>query len=340
MDSTRTYIGIDVSKARLDVGMRTGDQKGLTGDLLAAYPNDPPGHKRLCRALQGLQRARAESVILVVMEATGGLEATLAAALEAINIDVAIINPRRARAFARALGAQAKTDQIDAGTLALFGQRMQPAVHIAKSAEVIKLEAIVTRRRQVVQMITAEKNRLSTALPEIALRINKHLRDLQREIDYADTQMSIQIHATPQLERKTEVMKSMPGIGDVTARTLLTELPELGNIDGAQASSLAGVCPYSRDSGTMKGTRMIHGGRASVRSALYMAALVATRHNYVIRAFYERLKAAGKRKKVALVACMHKMIVMLNAMLKNDQLWKTAATVELPKTPSLQAGFA
>jgi transposase len=285
----------------------------------------------LTKTLLALQPA------LVVMEATGGLEAPLAAMLAAAKVKVAVVNPRQVRDFAKALGVLAKTDRIDAQVLARFGQAIRPQVRALKSEELVELEATLTRRRQLVEMITAESNRRASAQPRIAKQIDKHVAWLEKQLEDANDDLDDMIRNSPIMQHKAQIMTSVPGVGKVTATTLLAELPELGQLSRRQISGLAGVCPFSRDSGTMRGRRTIWGGRASVRAALYMAAVVASRHNPVIRAFYQRLLLAGKQKKVALVACMHKLLITLNAMLKTGTPWRASALPVSPSEPSLQA---
>ena len=333
METNSYYVGIDVSKARLDIGVRVGDEKWVGSQLATAYPNDEAGHSELRQALVKLQPA------LVVMEATGGLEAPAAATLMASGIKVAIVNPRQARDFARALGVLAKTDRVDAQVLAYFGQALRPAVRAPKSEQVVQLEATLTRRRQLVVMATAESNRCASAPPQIARQIKRHLDFLDKQIEQANLDLAQLIAQNPPMQRKADLITSVPGVGSVTATTMLAELPELGTLPSKQLSALVGVCPFSKESGTMRGRRSIWGGRGSVRAALYMATLVATRHNPVIQAFYAKLLAAGKLKKVAVVACMHKLLNILNAMVKTDQPWRSEPTAPPAPSPSLQALF-
>jgi transposase len=246
---------------------------------------------------------------LIVVEATGGLEAPLVGQLATAGLSVAVVNPRQARDFAKAIGVLAKTDRVDAQILARFGQAVQPAVRPLKPEETLALEAILTRRRQIIEMITAESNRLSSAAPRIAKQIRQHIAWLEKRLDEADQDLDDMLRQSPVWQHKAQLMTSVPGVGRVTAATLLAELPELGAL------------PRREISGKYRGRRTIWGGRAAVRAALYMAAVVASRHNPVIRAFYEKLVAAGKLKKVALVACMRKLLVILNAMLKHDTPW-------------------
>ncbi len=302
------FVGIDISKSSVDVDSYPVAQP-------ACFTNDEPGRAAAASYLRGLQPS------LIVVEATGGLEAPLVGQLATAGLSVAVVNPRQARDFAKAIGVLAKTDRVDAQILARFGQAVKPPVRPLKPEETLALEAILTRRRQIIEMITAESNRLSSAAPRIAKQIRQHITWLEKRLNEANQDLDGMLRQSPVWQHKAQVMTSVPGVGRVTVLTLLAELPELGALARREISALVGVCPYSRDSGKYRGRRTIWGGRAAVRAALYMAAVVASRHNPVIRAFYQRLVAAGKLKKVALVACMRKLLVILNAMLKHDALW-------------------
>lgn len=302
------YVGIDISKTSVDV-----DSYPVTQPR--SFTNDEPGRAAAASYLRGRQPN------LIVVEATGGLEAPLVGQLATAGLSVAVVNPRQARDFAKAIGVLAKTDRVDAQVLARFGQAVKPAVRPLKPEETLALEAILTRRRQIIEMITAESNRLSSAAPRIAKQIRQHIAWLEKRLHEADQDLDGMLRQSPVWQHKAQLMTSVPGVGRVTAVTLLAELPELGALQRREISALVGVCPYSRDSGKYRGRRTIWGGRAAVRAALYMAAIVASRHNPVIRAFYQKLVAAGKLKKVALVACMRKLLVILNAMLKHDKPW-------------------
>jgi transposase len=302
------YVGIDISKTSVDVDSYPVAQP-------TCFTNDEPGRAAAASFLRGLQPS------LIVVEATGGLEAPLVGQLATAGLSVAVVNPRQARDFAKAIGVLAKTDRVDAQMLARFGQAVKPAVRPLKPEETLALEAVLTRRRQIIEMITAESNRLSSAAPRIAKQIRQHIAWLEKRLDEADQDLDGMLRQSPVWQHKAQLMTSVPGVGRVTAVTLLAELPELGALPRREISALVGVCPYSRDSGKYRGRRSIWGGRAVVRAALYMAAIVASRHNPVIRAFYQKLVAAGKLKKVALVACMRKLLVILNAMLKHDTPW-------------------
>ncbi len=305
------FIGIDVSKATLDCAC-------LEEDAMSAqrFANNEAGHRDL------LLWVRSRGVQLLVLEATGGYEAAVVAALATAGLPVAVVNPRQVRDFAKATGTLAKTDRIDAAVLARFARSIRPQVRAPKAEELSALEAILVRRRQLVDMLTAEQNRHAQARGSIARQIDKHVTWLKRQIDDVDGDLNGMIERSSLMQRRVDVLTSVPGVGRVTALSLVAQLPELGQVNEKQISALVGVCPFNRDSGTMRGKRTIWGGRAPVRAALYMAALVATRHNPVIRDFYQRLLAAGKAKKLALVACMHKLLLILNAMLKTNTLWR------------------
>lgn len=314
-DTVGRFIGIDVSKARLDCALLDDNAAAQS----KVFDNDARGHDQL---LQWLRDGESPPELIVV-EATGGYEATVVAMLATAAMPVAVVNPRQARDFAKATGVLAKTDAVDARVLAHFGRAIRPQVRTPKSEELSLLEAMLTRRRQLVEMITAETHRRSVCTNRIVGRqIDQHLRWLERQLQKADDDLNGMIAKSSLMQRKLEVLTSVPGVGRITAIALLAQLPELGALNERQLSALVGVCPFSRDSGTMRGKRVIWGGRARVRAALYMAALVASRHNPILRAFYQRLLGVGKAKKVALVACMHKLLLILNAMIKRDQLWQ------------------
>jgi len=302
------FVGIDVSKARLDVAMRpTGERKSVT--------NDKTGIKALVKGLAIIQPA------WIVLEATGGLERPLMHALVGAELPVVVVNPRQVRDFAKATGQLAKTDSIDADVLAHFAEAVRPALRPLPDAVTLELRALTARRRQIIEMIGAERNRLATASKAVKKRIDAHVRWLEQELQRADQDLDQSIQQSPIWKQNEDLLRSVPSVGPVTSRTLLAELPELGELNRKQISALVGLAPFNRDSGSLKGRRSIWGGRASVRSALYMAALVATKHNPVIRQFYNRLRSAGKKPKVALVACMRKLLTILNAMIKHKTRW-------------------
>jgi transposase len=307
------YAGVDVSKARLDVALRpSGGRFDVT--------NDQAGIDSLVGRLQ------AACPALVVLEATGGFERPVAAALAAEGMPVAVVNPRQARDFARATGRLAKTDKIDAEILARFGEAIRPEPRPIPEQEAREFAAILARRRQIVEMMTAEKNRLgATASKPVKKRIEAHIRWLEKELSRTDEDLDKTIRASVIWRENEALLKSVPGVGPVLARTLLAELPELGSgeLSPKQLAALVGVAPLNRDSGTLRGRRTVWGGRERVREALYMGTLVATRFNPAIKEFYERLCAGGKPKKVALVACMRKLLLILNAILKNRTPWRS-----------------
>jgi transposase len=301
------YVGIDVAKAHLDLAVDTAPA--------VRYRQDPSGIGALVAAVQPL------APTLIVLEATGGHETAVATALALAGLPVAIVNPRHVRAFAQALGQLAKTDAIDATLLARFAAQIGPAARPLPDAAHADLLARVTRRQQLVDMLTAERHRLALAGPALRASLDEHIRWLEARIRTADTDIAQRLKASPVWRAKEHLLRSVPGIGPATASRLLVSLPELGQLSGRQIAKLVGVAPLNQDSGTRRGRRVIWGGRVRVRSTLYMAALVAVRWNPVLRAFYQRLRAAGKRPKVALVAAMRKLLLILNAMLKAQQPW-------------------
>jgi transposase len=315
MDEARrvtTCVGIDVSKDRLDVHVRP------SGEAFAVA-RDGKGLEAL------VERLAALDVSLVVLEATGGFETTAAAALAGAGLPLAVVNPRQVRDFARALGRLAKTDAIDAEVIALFAERVRPEARPIASQEASKLGALVARRRQLVEMIAMEANRRRQAADKrLARKIDRHLAFLEKELLDVDADIDTGVRASPVWRQAEDLLTSVPGVGPVTARTLIAELPELGNLDRRCLAALVGVAPFNRDSGTWRGHRMIAGGRTSVRNALYMAALVATRYNPVIKAAYQRLVARGRPKKVAIVACIRRLLTILNAILRTKTPWQNA----------------
>lgn len=302
------FVGIDVCKAQLDVAIRPARQT-------LSVTNDKAGIKTLVKHFKKLRPT------LVVLESTGGLERKVMAALIGAEIAVFMANPRQVRDFAKSTGQLAKTDHIDAAVLAHYAEAIRPKPRPLPDELTLELRALTARRRQLIDMIVAEKNRLATASKAIQKRIAAHIAYLEQELDDADQDLDRFIEKNPAWKESQEILCSTPSIGPVSSRTLLAELPELGALGRKQISALVGVAPFPRDSGTLKGRRTIWGGRASVRTALFMATLAATRFNPVIRDFYKRLKAKGKLSKVALVACMHKLLTILNAMIKNKTHW-------------------
>jgi len=310
------FVGIDVAKAELVIAVRPANTSWST-------TNDDAGVRSLSARWAG------ERPTLIVVEATGGYELTCVAALAAAGLPVVVVNPRQVRDFAKATGQLAKTDRIDAAILALFAERIRPAVTIVPDETTRELDALVTRRRQLVEMLLAEKNRLGQAIgrPRRATKqsLKKHIAYLERELAMTDTDLQTAVRESPVWRERDDLLQSVPGVGPVVARTLLAELPELGHLDRRAIAKLVGVAPLNRDSGTWRGRRTIHGGRSSVRAVLYMAALVAARRNAVIKAFYQRLVAAGKPKQLALVACMRKLLTILNHMVRTGQHWVAPA---------------
>jgi transposase len=305
------YIGIDVSKNTLDVAIHQGEVWNVT--------NDPTGIGML------LERLRPLSLGRVIVESTGGLELMVVAELCAAKLPVALTNPARVRAFAKSIGQLAKTDTLDALLLARFGEAVKPPVHQLATADEQHLSDLLQRRRQLIDMRTAEQNRLGTARPLLHNHIEKHLEWLAETLTALDAEITEFMHQTPIWQSKNEILQSVPGIGRITAYTVLADLPELGTLNRKQISALVGIAPMNHDSGGRRGKRRTQGGRASVRKVLYMATLTATRVNPVIQAFYQHLLKAGKEKKVALTACMHKLLIILNAMVKQSQVWREPA---------------
>lgn len=305
------FIGVDVSQTRLDVSVRpTGERFSI--------PNEASQLDELAKRLKALCPS------LVVLEATGGFEIPLVCAAGAAGLPVVVANPRQVRDFARAVGRLAKTDAIDAEVLALFAERVRPVVRPLPDEQTRRLDAVVTRRRQIIAMITAEGNRLPSTPGSLRRGVESHILWLRRQLEDLDKALRDEIRNTPLWREKDDLLQSVPGVGPALSSAIFAAMPELGSLDRRQAAALVGVAPFNRDSGSFRGRRVIWGGRAAVRSALYMAALAATRFNQVIRDFYHRLRAAGKKAKVALVACMRKLLVILNAILKSKSLWRTA----------------
>lgn len=307
------YVGIDVAAAHLDVAVGPSGEAWRVG-------NDEAGRAALVERLAALGPA------VIVLEATGGHELAAAGALAAAGLPVAVVNPRQVRDFARATGRLAKTDALDAAVLARFAAAVRPTVRPLPDAAARELRALVARRRQLVEMLVAEKNRLGAAPPRIKARIRAHVEWLARQLDELDRDLAGAVRASDAWRERDDLLRSVKGVGPVLSSTLLVEVPELGALNRKQIAALVGVAPLNRDSGTFRGRRAVWGGRAPVRAALYMATLVATRFNPVIRAFYRRLLAAGKPKKVALTACMHKLLVILNAMARTNTPWRPQPT--------------
>ena len=302
------FGGIDVAKAALDVAVSPTAERWTL-----AYTE---------REVAGLvPRLTALDPALVVLEATGGLEGPLAGALAAAGLPVVVVNPRQVRDFAKATGRLAKTDALDAAVLAHFAAVVRPTPRPLPDAATQSLAALVTRRRQLVEMLTAERNRLGSAPRVLRAEIQAHITWLKRRLGRLDADLHQAIRTSPAWRVQDDLLQSVPGVGPVLAVTLLASLPELGTLNRKAIAALVGVAPLNRDSGTRRGRRMVWGGRAAVRAVLYMGTLVAVRHNPVLRAFYQRLRAVGKLPKVALTACMRKLLTILNAMLKQQTRW-------------------
>ncbi len=303
------FIGIDVSKEQLDIAIHS------SREVWSAANNS-------CGIVETVRRLGDYQPALVVMESTGGMEFSLAWELAQAQYPVAVVNPRQVRDFAKATGKLAKTDRLDAQLLAHFAYAIQPEVRDLGGEHALELTALVTRRRQVVEMLVAEKNRMRSTRASMQTYLIQHIEYLQVELNDLDTQIEVMIQEDPQWRAKKDLLCTAPGVGDVTANTLLACLPELGILNRKKIAALVGVAPFNRDSGQWHRTRSVWGGRGEVRAVLYMATLSATRFNPTIKAFYERLIKAGKATKVALTACMRKFLVILNAMLHTSSAWK------------------
>ena len=314
METTR-YVGIDVSAAMLDVAVHEGS--------VTQVANDASGITDLVKALQDA------STTLVVLEATGAYHREVTSALVAAGVPVAVVNPRQVRDFARSTGLLAKTDRLDAGILARFAAVVRPTPRPVPSDATLELTALVERRRQLVEMLTAEKNRLSVARKPVRPSVQQIIRALEKALAAADADIDRWIRSSPVWRAQDDLLQSVPGVGPQTARLLIAALPELGRLTRREIAALVGVAPLACDSGTLRGQRHCWGGRSHIRAVLYMATLAGSRFNPVLRAMYRRLKAAGKPPKVALVACMRRLIIILNAMVKTQRHWQAPA----PLTP-------
>jgi len=303
-----TYVGIDVSKASLDIGVIPGGESWSVSN----QEND------IAALVKKLQRLKPE---VIVLEPTAGLETAVAGAIAAVGLPVAVVNPRQVRDFARASGILAKTDRIDAQVLARFGQAVAPEVRPLKDKETQALTALMTRRRQLGNMLVTEKNRLSGAPAPVHKDIKAHINWLQKRLKDLDDDLDAMLRDSPLWREKDALLQSVPGVGRVLSLALLSQLPELGHLNRRQIAALVGVAPFNCDSGTYRGRRRVWGGRGQVRTILYMATLASTRHNPVIQDFYRRLCASGKPPKVALTACMRKLLVTLSAILKTRMAW-------------------
>lgn len=306
------FVGIDVAKDRLDVHARPSGT--------AFYvPRDSEGIANL------VDRLKALGPTLIVMEATGGFETVVAGALSGAQLPLAVINPRQIRDFARAAGRLAKTDALDAEVIALFAERMRPEARPLPDADARHLSEMVARRRQIIEMMTMERNRRRALTSKRMLKsVDRLLAALQKELSDIDADLDDTIRGTPAWRETEELLTSVPGVGDKLARTLIADLPELGHLSRRQVAALVGVAPINRDSGTMRGRRTTWAGRAKVRSVLYMAALTASQHNGALKSFYQRLLRAGKPKKLALTAVMRKLLTILNAIVRDQMPWQSA----------------
>ncbi len=306
------WVGVDVSKATLDVHVRP------TGEQWSAA-NDEAGIQKL------VKRVRAAQPEQIVIEATGGYELAVAGALGAAALPVVVVNPRQVRDFAKATGQLAKTDRLDAAILARFAEQVRPEPRPLTTEAQQELHALIARRRQVIEMLTAEKYRYAQALgpgaPRVRKRVQAHIKFLTRELDIADEELGTLVRESPVWRARDDLLQSAPGVGPILSQTMLAALPELGTLDRKAIAALVGVAPLNRDSGKFRGRRTVHGGRAPVRAVLFMGTLAAVRHNPPIRVFYQRLLAAGKPKKVALTACMRKLLIILNAMMRKGAPW-------------------
>lgn len=304
--SDKRVAGIDVSKETLDVAVVPSAES-------FQVPNDEAGIGQLVKRLEGME--------LVVMEATGGYETAVATALVAAGMRVAVLNPRQVRDFAKATGRLAKTDRIDAGLIAAFGVAVEPHILQLPDDDARELQALLVRRSQLVAMRVQEVNRLGLMQGAMRKGIKKHVAWLEQEIEKLNIDLTAGLRSSPAWRAKDELLRTLKGIGPITSGTLLVALPELGRLDRRALAALVGLAPFNRDSGKMRGRRTIYGGRSRIRTLLYMAATSAVRSNPVIRAFYERLKSRGKPHKVAMVACMRKMLTILNAMVRDGTPW-------------------
>ena len=308
MTQESIYAGIDVAKDRLDLALRPSG-------TVRTVAYDAAGISSLVSELQALEPSA------VVLESTGGLELPLAGALAAASLPVAVVNPRQVRDFAKATGRLAKTDALDAQVIAHFAEAVRPAMRPLPDSETRELQSLNARRTQVVEMLVAEKNRLGRAGQAVRPRIRAHIEWLEQELKDLDRGLRDMLRRSPVWREQEDLLRSVPGVGPQLSVALLADLPELGALGRRQIAALAGVAPMNRDSGSMRGRRSVSGGRGRVRAVLYMGALVASQHNPVIRSFYQRLLAAGKPKKLALTACMRKLLTILNSMVKHGQRW-------------------
>lgn len=314
MSKKPRFVGIDVSKEELEVAIRP------TGEMLP-YPYTTAGVTRLIAHFKALRPK------LIVLEATGGIQRPLAAALAAAKLPVVVVNPRQVRDFAKSTGELAKTDRIDAAILAHYAEAIQPAVRPLPSAEQQQLQDLVARRRQIIEMVVIERNHLATAADHVSENVRFHIIYLERLLSEIDSDIDLAVESSEIWQAKNDLLQSVKGVGPVLSRTLLADLPELGQLNRQEIAKLVGVAPLNDDSGKRKGKRRCWGGRAAVRSTLYMATLTATTWNPTIKKFYDGLLTRGKLKKVALTACMRKLLTILNAMIKQNKPWDAKLAV-------------
>jgi transposase len=309
MAEGKVYVGVDVSKVWLDVAIEPSKK-------IMRVENNAKGISVLIGSIRGIYLER------IVVEATGGYESLLIEALVGAGLPVSLIHPARVRKFAQGMNWLAKTDKIDARLLARFGEKASPRLVEMPSEQEKQLGALVKRRKQVLAIVVSERNRLETADASVRGYIESSLKALRGQLDELDAAIQTFVEQTPDLKTKQDLLQSVPGVGKITASTLTSQLPELGKCNRKEIAALVGTAPFNHDSGYKRGKRVVKGGRADVRNVLYMATLTATRHNPVIKVFYDRLIKSGKEKKVALVACMRKLLTILNAMIRNNTTWQ------------------
>ena len=316
MKQKEIFVGIDVAKDTLEVA-ELPEAAEMAEAKVWTILNEQSAIDELVEHLLSI------SPKLIVLEATGRLEMAAAGAIAAVNLPVTIVNPRWVKSFARAAGIVAKTDKIDARVIARFAERMRPKLRALKDEQTQELDALLSRRRQVVEMLTAEKNRLKRAPKRISESIITHILWLEQSLKEINKDLNKSIKSSPVWCEKDQIIQSVPGVGPVLSTTLLAELPELGTLNRKQIAALVGVAPFNCDSGAFKGKRRIWGGRASVRNVLYMAAVAAVRSNQALRSFHKRLMEVGKKWKVAITACMRKLLIILNSMVRNRTVWQS-----------------
>lgn len=311
MSKLEVFVGIDVSMAKLDIAVRPTSE-------IWQVSNDKTGIESLVSKLKALNPS------LIVIEATGGIEIPVVGELGKEGLPIVAVNPRQVRDFAKATGRLAKTDAIDAGIIAHFGEAVHPGLRPLKDEQTLKLDALISRRRQIVEMLVMEKNRLGSAPVHVRKNISQHIKWLEKCLSGINKELEDFIKSSPMWMEKADLLQSVPGVGPVFSATLLAELPELGTLNRKSIAALIGVAPLNKDSGKLYGIRVTWGGRASVRRVLYLSTMSAIRCNPTIKIFYKRLRDAGKKPKVAIVACMRKLITILNAMVKNDTVWNVS----------------